>query len=68
MRVTANGKDFEIDAASTVGDFIRSRDLDPRFVVVEHNGEPLERSRYGVVRLAEGDRLELVRAVAGGSA
>lgn len=66
MRVTANGKDFDVEPASTVGDFIRSRDLDPRYVVVEHNGEPLERARYEETRLAEGDRLELVRAVAGG--
>jgi sulfur carrier protein ThiS len=29
--------------------------------------EPLERSRYEEVELADGDRLELVRAVAGGS-
>jgi len=35
-------------------------------VVVELNGEPLERARYDQVRLAPGDRLELVRAVAGG--
>jgi sulfur carrier protein len=50
----------------TVAGFIRMRELDPRYVVVERNGEPLERARYEEVRLAEGDRLELVRAVAGG--
>ena len=44
----------------------RLRSLDPRFVVAELNGEPLVRGRYDEVRLAEGDRLELVRAVAGG--
>ena len=68
MKVTANGKALEVEDGLTVASFIRSRDLDPRFVVVEHNGEPLERARYERVRLAEGDRLELVRAVAGGSA
>lgn len=67
MKVTANGKAFDVEEGLTVGWFIRSRDLDPRFVVVEHNGEPLERAMYDRVRLAEGDRLELVRAVAGGS-
>jgi sulfur carrier protein len=51
----------------TVAAFVRSRDLDPRYVVVERNGGPLERSRYEEVELADGDRLELVRAVAGGS-
>jgi sulfur carrier protein len=67
VRVTANGREFEVDDATTIAAFIRSRDLDPRYVVVERNGEPLERARYGEVELADGDRLELVRAVAGGS-
>lgn len=66
MRVTANGTPYEIDPGTTVASFVRSRDLDPRFVVVERNGEPLERSGYERIRLADGDRLELVRAVAGG--
>ena len=66
MRVTANGKPFEVSSGTTVASFIRDRDLDPRFVVVERNGEPVERSKYEEIRLADGDRLELVRAVAGG--
>ena len=66
-RVVANGKPFEVEPGTTVADFVRARDLDPRFVVVERNGEPLERARYAEVTLEEGDRLELVRAVAGGS-
>jgi sulfur carrier protein len=66
MRIVANGSPYDVDADATVTDFIRSRALDPRFVVVERNGEPLERERYDEVHLGEGDRLELVRAVAGG--
>jgi sulfur carrier protein len=66
-RVTANGREFEVDGTMTVAEFVRSRGLDPRYVVVERNGKPLERSRYEEVELADGDRLELVRAVAGGS-
>jgi sulfur carrier protein len=67
VRVIANGREFEVDGAMTVAAFVRSRGLDPRYVVVERNGEPLERSRYEELALADGDRLELVRAVAGGS-
>jgi thiamine biosynthesis protein ThiS len=66
VRVTVNGEPFELGGSQTVAEFIRGRGLDPRFVVVERNGEPLERSRYDEVRLEEGDRIELVRAVAGG--
>jgi thiamine biosynthesis protein ThiS len=35
-------------------------------VVVELNGEPLAREKYEDLKLEDGDRLELVRAVAGG--
>jgi sulfur carrier protein len=66
VRVIANGKPYDVDAPITVGEFVRERGLDPRHVVVERNGEALEHSWYDRVRLTEGDRLELVRAVAGG--
>jgi sulfur carrier protein len=66
VRVQANGRAFDVSAGTSVVAFIESRGLDARFVVVELNGEPLERSRYGEVALADGDRVELVRAVAGG--
>ena len=66
MRVIANGKPYDVDEPITVGEFVRERGLDPRHVVVEYNGEALEHSRYDRVRLTEGDRLELVRAAAGG--
>ncbi|MGH2723788.1 MAG: sulfur carrier protein ThiS [Actinomycetota bacterium] len=66
-RITANGRKFEVDGSMSVAAFVRLRGLDPRYVVVERNGEPLERARYDEVELADGDRLELVRAVAGGS-
>jgi sulfur carrier protein len=66
VRVSANGEGFDLDERMTVSEFIRERGLDPRFVVVERNGEPVERAQYDQILLADGDRLELVRAVAGG--
>lgn len=66
MKVVANGRERPVDPEWTVGEFIESLGLDPRFVIVELNGEALERGRFGDVGLAEGDRIEVVRAVAGG--
>ncbi len=66
MKIVANGKEVVLEGPQTLTAFLRGRELDPRFVVVERNGEPLERARYDQVQLVEGDRLELVRAVAGG--
>jgi sulfur carrier protein len=66
VRVSANGEGFDLDGRMTISEFIRERGLDPQFVVVERNGEPVERAQYDQILLADGDRLELVRAVAGG--
>jgi sulfur carrier protein len=66
VRVVANGAEFDVEEGVTVTAFIRARGLDPRWVVVERNGEPLARDRYDDLILSSGDRLELVRAVAGG--
>jgi sulfur carrier protein len=66
MTVVTNGRTVETRRGSTVADLIRAHGLDPTFVIVERNGEPLDRARYEDTALDEGDRLELVRAVAGG--
>jgi sulfur carrier protein len=66
VQVVANGKPYEVESGLTVEQFIRLRGLDPRLVVVERNGEALERAAYETTVLEPGDRLELVRAVAGG--
>jgi thiamine biosynthesis protein ThiS len=40
--------------------------LDGRWVVVERNRQPVERRHLTTTVLVDGDRIELVRAVAGG--
>jgi thiamine biosynthesis protein ThiS len=66
VRVTLNGRPRDVPDGCSVEELIRDVDLDPRFVIVEQNGEPVERKRYADVVVTDGDRLELVRAVAGG--
>lgn len=51
---------------ASVEDLLAQLGLGGRWVLVERNGEPVERRQLSITRLAEGDRLELVRAVAGG--
>ena len=65
--ILANGKPREVADGSTIVDFLRVIGWKPEWVVVEHNGEPVARSAFGTRALAEGDRLEIVRAVAGGA-
>ena len=66
MRVTANGDALDLPDGATVTDLLDSLGLAERWVVVERNGEAVPRAAMGGTVLADGDRLELVRAVAGG--
>jgi sulfur carrier protein len=64
--LTVNGKPSEVPDGTTLLDLLASLGLRPGSVVVEHNGTALLRSELAGAELADGDRLELVRAVAGG--
>lgn len=66
MTVTANGDDVVVPRGSTVTDLLEQLGLGQRVLVVERNGEPVPRHDRAATLLADGDRLELVRAVAGG--
>jgi thiamine biosynthesis protein ThiS len=65
MDVVVNGKPRELSDGATVLDLVAELGLTRRNVVVEHNGEALDRARYDVT-IRAGDRLEIVRAVPGG--
>jgi len=64
--ITANGKQIETTFPCTLEDFLRSQNLLPRSVVVEHNGQAVAPSEFPSRQLHPGDRLEIVRIVAGG--
>jgi len=65
--VRVNGRDEEVAAGTTVLALLEAHGLRREWVVVERNGDALVRSSYEHVTLEDGDRLEIVRAVAGGS-
>lgn len=64
--VTANGKSIEAALPCTVEEFLLAQNLLPRSVVVEHNGEAVAPSEFSRRQLDAGDRLEIVKIVAGG--
>ena len=66
MQVVANGNPVELPDGASVDDLLDALGLGAKWVVVERNGEPVPRRDVAATPLAEGDRLELVRAVAGG--
>jgi thiamine biosynthesis protein ThiS len=64
--VTANGREVPLPAPCSLEAFLRGQHLLPRSVVVEHNGEAVAPSEFSGRQIQAGDRLEIVRIVAGG--
>ncbi len=64
--VIANGKKVENDFPCSIEEFLVAQKLLPKSVVVEHNGEAVAPSEFGSRQLNAGDRLEIVKIVAGG--
>lgn len=66
MQVLSNGKPLEVPDGATVEQLLQQLGLGAKWVLVERNGEPVNRRDLMTTVLEPGDRLELVRAVAGG--
>ena len=64
--IVANGKPVEAKLPCSLEEFLVAQKLLPRSVVVEHNGEAVAPSEFSARPLQAGDRLEIVRIVAGG--
>lgn len=66
IQIIANGEPFEIDPETGLQTFLESQGQAIGRVVVELNGAALAPSESAAVVLKAGDRLEIVRIVAGG--
>ena len=66
ISLTVNGEPRRTSPGS-IADLVRSLELNPAKVAVERNGVIVPRSTLGGVALAEGDTLEIVHFVGGGS-
>lgn len=66
MRISLNGEATDSRGAKTVDDLVQLIGLPPQNVLIEHNGLALHRREWSERSLADGDRIEIVRVVAGG--
>jgi sulfur carrier protein len=67
MQVQVNGKKVDLEAeVKTVQDLLAHYRLQEKIVVVERNGEIVDRSAYESTPIADGDRVEIVHFVGGG--
>ena len=65
-QIIVNGRTLEAALPSSIEQFLISRQLPPKSVVVEHNGEAVAPSEFAGRLLQNGDRVEVVKIVAGG--
>ena len=64
--VIANGEQVAVPAGAHLTDLLAALGLSEKWVVAERNGDPVDRADMAATVLEDGDRIELVRAVAGG--
>jgi thiamine biosynthesis protein ThiS len=64
--VIANGRPVTANLPCSLESFLLAQKLLPRSVVVEHNGEAVAPSEFSRRQVQAGDRLEIVKIVAGG--
>lgn len=68
MTLTINGESRDFPNISTLSDLVSHLGMKPDRVAIELNLELVRRDRWRETQLADGDKLEIVHFVGGGSA
>ena len=67
MRVQVNGEIRELPEELTLSDLVRQLSLAPERLAVELNREVVRRARWAETVMRDGDQVEIVHFVGGGS-
>ncbi|MBV8329847.1 MAG: sulfur carrier protein ThiS [Verrucomicrobia bacterium] len=66
MKLTLNGEARELESGASVCDLLSALQLKEKLVLVEINGQAIQRNDFQSAKLADGDSVEIVRMVGGG--
>lgn len=66
MKASINGEEQDIPDGLTVAQLLERVHAPDRGIAVAKNDRVVRRSQFGEERVNEGDRIEIIRAVAGG--
>jgi sulfur carrier protein len=66
VKISLNGESVDVRGMETIAELIDRYRLPAQSVLVEHNGIAVHRHEWSQRSLSEGDRIELIRVVAGG--
>jgi thiamine biosynthesis protein ThiS len=67
LTIRLNGEPFEIAGPVSISALLATLNIDPRIVAVEHNVVVIKRQQYDDTMVREGDEVEIVRFVGGGT-
>jgi thiamine biosynthesis protein ThiS len=67
MTLTINGENRDFDNITTLSDLVSHLGMKPDRVAIELNRELIRRDRWPQTKLSDGDQLEIVHFVGGGS-
>ena len=66
VNVNVNGEDRRVDWGTTVHALLEELNAPLRGVAVAKNGKVVRRANYAAELVEDGDRIEIIQAVAGG--
>ncbi len=66
VKISLNGESVDVPEAKTIAELVDRYQLPPQSILVEHNGFAVHRHEWAARSLADGDRVEFIRVVAGG--
>ena len=67
MKISLNGEPHELAGPLTLTALLGQLNIDPRRVAVEHNLNVVKRANYDSTQIEDGDEIEIVNFVGGGS-
>ena len=66
MKVIVNGQAHSVASPQTIDGLVQELKLIPETLLIEHNGRALHRREWQRRVVQDGDKIELIRVVAGG--
>lgn len=66
ITIIANGQARVVKAGSTVADLLHELDITPKYVVVQLDGEIVQRATFDQAALSGGSKVEIITLVGGG--
>ena len=67
MTVTVNGEQKQVEEGCALPSLITALELKPERLAIEVNGSIVRRANWSATVLSEGDKIEIVHFVGGGS-